>query len=154
MSKQTNQKNKQANNRTRAKQPVITPPIEAEAPLAVEVATLPVIEAEPKQDATSEATEAIEKEPIPLKHQMLTGVLKVPLLPHNPNQYATNRIDLSLKHTEALGFQMLCLGLKESGARLNNGNYVNTPQDAVRWLMQNIFSEGKSAQGKVAGHVA
>lgn len=71
--------------------------------------------------------------------------VEVRLMKYDPTMYSPRRLDMNLRGNESIGMQMLYRGLKETGTRMANGNYINTPADAVRWMLDQIAKNGAIA---------
>ena len=70
--------------------------------------------------------------------------ITVPLGDEAPVGYVSPRIDMSMGSREAAAFHRVFTGLKESGARLSSGNYVNTRSDAVKWIMEQVAAQSEA----------
>lgn len=52
--------------------------------------------------------------------------------------YTRRRHDLKLNGNQAAVLRKLALGLGESGARLADGKFVESGNDALRWMLENL----------------
>lgn len=52
--------------------------------------------------------------------------------------YIRKRFDLALNGRQAQRLRQVQMGLEQQEAQLENGRYVSTQVDAIRWLLENL----------------
>lgn len=68
-------------------------------------------------------------------------MIAVPVVPLDETVYRSPVINLKLTPKQADALRVLYDALYERDSRLNNGHHVDTPYDAVRWLLDQISNE-------------
>lgn len=68
-------------------------------------------------------------------------LVELPVSVADDGGYHKRRIDMHLSKAQARALRALFDGLHEGGKRRRDGLYINTPVDAVRWLLETIEAE-------------
>lgn len=96
---------------------------------------------QPGMVVTLEAGEEIESTtatPMPTPARIVSMSIDVPVMPLDESGYAAKFIQLRLSDKQARRLRSIQIGLEESDARLEDDSYVNSPLDAVRWMLENF----------------
>ena len=64
--------------------------------------------------------------------------IEVPSMALDDGGYAARFVQLRLNERQAQKLRSIQLGLEQKNQKLLDGSYVNTPVDAVRWMLENF----------------
>jgi len=93
-----------------------------------------VVKPEPKKKVAKKKTVAKAK---PSGPKVVTKALKAPIMVGWVG-YSQRRVDLRLEAPQADSLRDLLQGLTQDGATLKNGKFVQRPNEALKWLLENI----------------
>lgn len=65
-------------------------------------------------------------------------VLTVPIVPIDDRAYISTHVDVQLTSDQARGLRRVFNALHREAIKLDNGRFVQSPPDAVRWLLERI----------------
>lgn len=83
---------------------------------------------------SSQATQTLPAAP----PQIVAITVEVPAMALDDGGYAARFVQLRLNERQARKLRSIQLGLEQHNAKLADGSYVNTPLDAVRWMLENF----------------
>lgn len=66
-----------------------------------------------------------------------TEVTLPPLMDYSPESFHQRHVDIRLSQKQSIGMKKLFSALKNE-AQLENNRFVQTPVDAVRWIMERV----------------
>lgn len=72
------------------------------------------------------------------KHDELTVIIEIPVAVPTDSAYRTRQIHAKLTQRQADAARVLFDGLYAQDATLANGHHVDTPADAIKWLLEQI----------------
>lgn len=67
-----------------------------------------------------------------------TACIVVPVAAPPSGAYRQRHIDVHLDATQAEGLRRIFDGLQAAAAKLGNGRFINSPADAVRWVLERV----------------
>lgn len=79
------------------------------------------------------------------------GTLEIPVVVDLGNGYISRRLDFMMSQEQGENALRIAKGLHAQGTQLKSGRFVHTPQDAVRWLLEQfvVAEEEEPAQSPV-----
>ena len=110
----------------------------------------PINDLPPGAELHSKPTEPSQSQPKPIPVKPTTETRKVIInqlvvrLPsfEGSNGYSKRRIDVQFKTSKQADFwKQVTAGLQDEQARLNDGKFVRSPSDAVKWIAENAAVE-------------
>ncbi len=99
--------------------------------------------AENAEVGSTEPPAAPQHKPEPVESLELAGTvtIRAPRLPLVEGAYMQRKVEARLSQDQRKGLKMLTMGLHHEHARLASGKHVDSPADAVRWLLEQIANE-------------
>lgn len=89
--------------------------------------------------------EAMGLDSIDLDNEQVTQaagvIIEIPVRPFDPNIYRTNQLHLRLTQRQADAMRVIFDGLHDAKAKLESGKHVDSPADAVKWILEKVADE-------------
>lgn len=92
--------------------------------------------APPKPAAAARVT--VPNNPVDPVAVIQNVLVELPTTGIPPATYIPRKIELRLTEKQGRAYRQVTLGIHETAAKLDNGKYVNSGVDAVRWILERI----------------
>jgi hypothetical protein len=73
---------------------------------------------------------------------LIEAELMLPMAPATTSAYIPTHVDVHLSVTQAAALRRVFDGLQARAVRLENGRFVQTGADAVRWILEQVAEQG------------
>lgn len=94
---------------------------------------LPTLKRDGRKQARKDSVAAIDKKTEDVSFVQLEAPMSATAV-----GFVRKRYEVRLSGQQALAIRRLTLGLGESGAKLQNGKFIETGSDAIKWLLENL----------------
>jgi len=76
--------------------------------------------------------------------EVFDALVEIPTM--KTGHYATRRLQASLDRKQCTGLRMVFDGLQYAGAELADGSQVRNAQDAVRWILEQVYDSVEESE--------
>lgn len=89
-----------------------------------------------------EAIDSVQVADSSVHAEVISSVLiEIPVMPFDASKYRTNQLHLRLTQRQADAMRVIFDGLHEAKRKLDSGKHVDSPADAVKWILERIADE-------------